>query len=286
MAEFDSSRKNIILFLLAFVIIDSLIGVFLYGDSESGKNTRNAVTNIEVCITSGLATSFALLVVIRQGLSGLHGKTYAALAIGMASWFMGELIWTYGEVMLGTNAQSNSLADVFWLTGYGFLGYNLAKMYAYFDRVVNKWTMITISTGIGFIVSALIYQIFLIASFGSVNESLVFMLRTAYPIGDFIILVPSIVLMITLKSAKLHFSPSFFIALSLFITGLADIVFSYVSLAKLSDAEWMAAPIYNFAYLGIAGALYWYNRFVIFDEKRFASKLVGKPDQGNQDMID
>ena len=270
--ELDSSRKKVLLLLVAFLIIDCVVAFSAYGNTESGRNARNAITNIEVTTTAGIAAAFATLVVFKQGLSGLHGKTYAALAIGIVLWFVGEAVWTYDEVGLSHSLPSNSLADVLWLAGYGFFGYHLFKTYVYLAKTINKSVVFAVSIAVGLIIWNLISEMIAVADLGSSQGLITFAFRTAFPVGDFVILVPSVLLLITLRKAKLYYSPWFFITISLLVTGLADIAFAYISIANLPDAEWMAAPIYNFAYLSMAGGLYWYNRFVIFDKDR-ASKL-------------
>ena len=66
----------------------------------------------------GNAAILSLVIVYRQGLDGLLGKAYAALAIGISFWFIAEMIWTYYQVGLGIESPFPSVADLFWLIGY------------------------------------------------------------------------------------------------------------------------------------------------------------------------
>ena len=278
-AEQDSTRKKIIYILLAFALVDSLVAVFAYNDDEPGISVRTAVTDIEAMLTAGTAAVLATIVVARQGIDGLHGKTYAALAIGMLMWFSGEIVWTYYEVGLQIELPSYSMADVFWLFGYGFIGYHLFKTYVYFSKVMNKAGIIAVGFAASVAISFLVYWMFLDSNLETIDGVITFLFRISYPVGDFVLIVPSILLLATLRNAKLHFSPWFFISIAFLVTAAADILFSYFSLLEKFEGEWVANLLYNSANLCLAGGLYWYNKFILFDpakaEKQRTSKEKG-----------
>ncbi|MGH9991379.1 MAG: hypothetical protein ACREAZ_01885 [Nitrososphaera sp.] len=270
-AEMDAARKKIVLVLAGIVAVDVLVAVFAYASSDSGGTTRTAVTDVEVMVTAGTAMGLAAVVVARQGLGGLHGRTYAALAIGATMWFIGEILWVYYEVGLQIELPSYSPADVFWLLGYGFFGYHLFKMYLYFARTISRAAIIAVGSVVIFSLSYLFYQMIVTTDFGTLDGIITFAFRISYPVGDFVLIMPSILLVITLRKAKLHYSPWFFISVALLITAAADTIFSYLSLTGLSEIEWIANLLYDAANLCLAGGLYWYSRFVIFDERRASS---------------
>ena len=270
--ELDTARKKILILLMTFAVLDAAAAIFLYNSDQLSDGVRTAVTDIEVTITAGIAAGFAIIVVARQGLDGLHGRTYAALAIGAIMWFVGEILWTYQEVIMQIDLPAYSMADVFWLLGYPFFGYHLLKTYKYFSKSVNKAGLAVISSGAGILISILIYQIFNVSDFGTIDGIMTSMFRASYPIGDLVLIIPSVLLLVTLRKAKLHFTPWFFISVALLITACADSLFSYLSLIGQIETEWVANLLYDLANLGLAGGLYWYNRFIVFDEKRAQKK--------------
>ena len=65
---------------------------------------------MSVTVTAGIAVVAATSVVLRQKASGLYGKTYVALTIGLACWFAGEFIYTYESVVVGSSFSTISIA--------------------------------------------------------------------------------------------------------------------------------------------------------------------------------
>jgi hypothetical protein len=55
-------------------------------------------------------------------------KTFISLAAGLILWFTAEIIWTYYQLWLGIKNPFPSIADTFWLIGYGFFIYSLYKI--------------------------------------------------------------------------------------------------------------------------------------------------------------
>ena len=264
----DTIRWRIVFVLIAFALVDSVVAIFAYSTNSSGTDLRTKITDAEVMVTQGIAAIIGVIVAIRHGTDGLHGKTYTSLSIGLVLWFMGEIIWTVYEAVLQVDMPSFSLADVFWILGYGFFGFHLFRMYIYFARVINKKAIAGTSIAVGIVISYLIYQMAIVADFGSTDSILTFASRTSYAVGDSVLILPAILLLGTLRKAKLHFSPWFFISISLLTTAAADSIFSFVSLQYDGGNEWISNLLYDSANLCMAGGLYWYNRFVIMDTSK------------------
>ena len=103
----------------------------------------------------------AVITVYRQKLDGLYGKTYGSLAIGLGLWFIAEIIWTYFELGLQINTPFPSIADLFWLVGYGFFAYHLYRIYNFMSRETIEHTAIifvsvTIAIALGYMVNLFI----------------------------------------------------------------------------------------------------------------------------------
>ena len=80
-------RKKLVLTLIvAVAVANSLI---IFPDSESRPLFSDVTINASVAVAFGLS----LLVVWRQKLDGLNGRTYAAFAAGLGLWFVAEILW-------------------------------------------------------------------------------------------------------------------------------------------------------------------------------------------------
>ena len=139
----------------------ALIGSIIVANSfiilSQGKD-RVFFSNWTINITAAIALALAVITVYRQKLDGLYGKTYASLAIGLGLWFIAEIIWTYFELGLQINTPFPSIADLFWLVGYGFFAYHLYRIYNFMSRETIKPTTIilvsvTIAIALGYLVN-------------------------------------------------------------------------------------------------------------------------------------
>jgi hypothetical protein len=222
-------------------------------------------TSVSVTITAGIALAPAMVVVARQKMTGLYGKTHVALVIGLVCWFAGEMIWTYDNVIAGKESTQLSFADIPWLALYAFFGYYIMKMYGFFGHAVNKYHVIAVISLVGAIIASTTNTI--LSSLGEV-EPLIVAIRLAYPIGDAVMIVPSLILLITLRHGLLTYTPWLFVSVALILIAAADILFSNISLLEMFDLYQVAYPLYNAANLTFAGGLFWYSMFGIYDQNR------------------
>jgi hypothetical protein len=262
--QLDLTRKKILLVLAILVTSDLAAALFLYDTtSDESINARTATTNVEVMLATGAAAGLGLLVAIRQGVQGLHGRTYAALAIGLVMWTAGEICWVYDEVFLQNELPTDGLADIFWISGYPFLGYHLFRNYLYFSGSINRSLVIVSGIGTALAMAYVTFATSTVAQVSSSEDLVSSIFRISYAVGDCIIIFPAFLLVVTLRKAKLHFSPWFFISIGLMFTALADVIFAFVSVLGLADSEWMANLLYDAANLTIAGGLYWHYKHIV-----------------------
>jgi hypothetical protein len=222
-------------------------------------------TPASVTITAGFALAAAIVVIVKQKTTGLYGKTYVALAVGLACWFAGEMIWTYDNVIAGKEPAQLSVADMPWLALYAFFGYYIIKTYRFFGRSINKYHVIVVVAIVGAVMANTTYA--LLSSLGQI-EALVVAVRLANPIGDAVLIVPSLLLLITLRHGLLTYTPWLFVSVGLILIAAADILFSNIMLLGAFDLRQVAFPLYNAGNLTFAGALAWYFRFGIYDQNR------------------
>ena len=219
---------------------------------------------VSATVTAGIAVSAAAAVVFRQKFGGLYGKTYVALAIGLACWFAGELVYTYDSVIMGSSSSSLSLAEVPWLMLYAFFGYYVFRTYRFFGYAVSRLHMISVLAGVSVLMAVTTYSILTALGPAVEKDKPLVIIRLIYPIGDAVLLGPSVLLLLTLRHGLLTYTPWLFVSVGLILIAGADIAFSNMSLFQI-DLGPVVYPLYSAGNVAFAGALLWYNRFGIYD---------------------
>jgi hypothetical protein len=232
---------------------------------------------MSVTVTAGIALAAATAVVLRQKASGLYGKTYVALTIGLACWFAGEFIYTYESVFAGSSFSTISIAEGPWLALYAFFGYYIFKTYRFFGYAVKRNHLLIVLAGVSLLMAVTTSSI--LNSLGSaVENDPLLLVRLLYPIGDAVLLAPSVLLLLTLRHGLLTYTPWLFISIGLVMIAAADIAFSNMSLLQITDLGVITFPLYNAGNLAFAGALLWYSRFGIYDQ----GKALNSFQEGNR----
>ena len=253
-----STAKKLALVLVASVAAINLVVTF------SNPGDRLTFSDMAAIATASTALAFSLVVVSRQKLDGLHGKTYAALTVGLAFWIAAEVIWGYYEIALGMDTPFPSVADVFWLAGYVPFAYHLFRTYRFFGKAINPYTTAIVAAGAAVFLG---YTIALIYS--SMEEPLSdiasFSLGIAYPVLDAVLVVPAIAILLFMRKGELTSVPWMLLSSAMIMYAVGDSGFAYDALLSLTEEIWVWNIFYNAGDLCIAGALFWHNRFFVLD---------------------
>jgi hypothetical protein len=259
-SDLESTRRKLSLIVIGSAVLAS---VLILASVE-----KNFSSDTALVVSSGVGLAFGIVVVIRQKLDGLHGKTYTALVVGLAFWFIAEVTWAVYEIGMGIEAPFPSLADAFWLLGYVFFAYHLYRTYKFFNKTFHP--RMPTATALG--VSALMAVLFLITTYPlempSSDDLLSFVITTTYLIADAVLIIPAVVILSSLWRGKLTSTPWILLSLSLLLVAVADSGFSYSISQEHEEHLWIWDILYTAGYILMAGALYWHNRFMIFDEKK------------------
>jgi hypothetical protein len=188
--------------------------------------------------------------------------------LGLISWFSADLALMYYYYALGIGEQKLvSLTDGFWFAGYVFLAFHLFTVL----RSISS----TIRTGIVVIVSIVtllfvIYNVFSLTS----SEFLIdvdfaaFVVTVAYPILDLILIIPSAIILVSLRKDYEHSIPWFLSSLSLLVNAIADDGYVNDFVNGNSQNLWIWDLFYVTDFIIMAGALFWYNKFHISNQMR------------------
>jgi hypothetical protein len=162
-----------------------------------------------------------------------------------------------------------SLTDGFWFSGYVFFALHLFTVLRSLRGTIKPRVAVIVS-----IVTLLfvIYNVFNLAS----SEFLVdvdfaaLIVTVAYPILDLMLIIPSAIILVSLRGDYQHSVPWFLSSLSLLVNAVADDGYVNDFVNANSHNLWIWDLFYVTDFIIMAGALFWYNKFHISNEIRKA----------------
>jgi hypothetical protein len=262
-----AQRRTAFAVVAAIIVVNSVI---LLSPSEK----QNYVGSILRPLTAAVAVAFSLIVVYRQKLDGLLGRAFGSLALGLVLWFAAELIWGYYAVILRVDVPFPSLADAFWLAGYGPLGYHLfstSKLYRAFHNASKR--IFVVGLAVAIFSSVYILSVLSLSKLSGPDSTLALAITIIYPIADAIVIVPAVLSIAKSGRGELTAVPWIFI--SWILTAIADALFGYSADANMAGHFTLWNLFYNAAYLMMAAGLYWHNKFFVMDDDKM-KKLWSK----------
>jgi hypothetical protein len=261
-----TSRKKMFLGLVGAALACGGITFFapINGD-------RSFYSNVLAVVASGSAFALSLQIVRRQKLKGVFPQMYASLALALGLWFTAEVTWAYYELGLGIETPFPSVADAFWLAGYVPFFYFLIGIIKYFLGFSRSMILpVIFAAALGFVVLGhIVLQLYQTADLSSQDGLVSYIIGSAYPIGDMLLLIPAAAVFIQLRKGKLTFTPWAFIVIAILVFIIADIGFAYSTLSdETGDLNWVWNPLYNIGDFAIAISLLWHKQFFTLDEKK------------------
>ena len=237
----------------------------------SDHNNKRSSTLVILNTTAAIASGFGITAIWRHGLLGLHGKSYLFLTMGLIFWFSADLTLAYYYFALGIEEQIHvSFTDFLWFAGYVFLAVHLFTVLRLIHTKINLITVVVASVATLLFIS---YNVFNIMS-SSAQSHLVLgnftdvVVTVSYPVLDLILIVPSLLVLVNLRKDYAQSIPWLLSSLSLLINAIADdgYVNDFVNGQLHKLLFWDMFYLTDFILM--AGALFWYNRFHISQEKR------------------
>ncbi|MGI0029558.1 MAG: hypothetical protein ACREAQ_07605 [Nitrososphaera sp.] len=261
--HFPTFFRVIIAIISTLVALYALLTIILNED----KYSLLVFSDLSINAAAAGALILSSLIVYRQKLGGLHGKTYAAFAAGLALWFAAELVQTYYEIGTEDEVPFPSIADALWLLGYGPFGYHLFVTYRFFNRSAAPHSLVLVSA----LTAAIFGSIVPLTIF---NSSLLYddlpalFVNVAYPALDAALIVPAIMMFSILRKGRFGSVPWVLLSASILIIAAGDSAFGYISATSPDSEIWGFSIFYFTGYLCMAGALYCHNRLFIFNMAR------------------
>ena len=126
--------------MIIAIIIANVIVIF------SEQHGKHSVSLWTLNITAATASILCIIVILRYGIHGLHGKSYLFLALGIISWFSADFTLLYNYYSLGIEEQRLvTITDVLWFAGYGFLSLHLFIVIHFLHIKIKSTTVIGVS---------------------------------------------------------------------------------------------------------------------------------------------
>jgi hypothetical protein len=265
-----SRTKLIIGFIVATLAVNSII--LLAGDAT----TQNYLGNILRPIVAAIATALALIVVLRQKLAGIFGRSYAFLAGGLVLYLIAEILWGYFSIGLGIEVPFPSLADAFWLAAYAPFGYGLYSLFRLYSKQGKSQlkAVLVVSLSVAAFSAAYIAQLISVTDLNEPDANIALAISIAYPVLDGILIIPA--LLVIFSSGKGYLTSIPWIFVSWVFTAIADSIFGFTAVMSLAGDISIWNLFYNAAYLSMAAGLFWHNRYMIFDAKRVTNPHLEK----------
>ncbi|HXV47021.1 MAG TPA: hypothetical protein VD736_10150 [Nitrososphaera sp.] len=259
-------RKNLLLGLVAAIAaVNAVVLLTVGSDIESHVGDLSRIGTI------GSAVVMSFIVVARQKVSGLFGRAYLSLAIGLLLWLVAESIWAYYEIGLAIETPFPSIADAVWIASYGPFAYHIFTTSKFFGKGVKKSSMIIVSIAAAMFLAFYIQAIVSVSELEGAEALTSFAISIAYPVFDVMLIVPAVLMVTNAGRGQLTSIPWIFIGWILMAT--ADSLLGITAVTNFTGEIFHITMTYNATYLFFLAGLIWYNKQFIVDDKQLANRM-------------
>ncbi len=267
MASEEKTRHRLTLKFFIFSMIIAIIianTIVIFSDSYSKHSISLWILNI----TAAIASILGIIAICRYGIHGLHGKSYLFLTLGLISWFSADFTLLYDYYALGIEEQRLvTTTDALWFAGYGFLALHLFITLRSLHIIIKSKVVIVVSIITVLFISYNLVNL-LSHDFHINDDFIVIIVTILYPILDFILIIPSSIILVTLRKDYEQNIPWFLSSLSLLVNAIADDGYINDFVTGNSENLWFWELFYITDFIIMSGALFWYNKFHISNALR------------------
>lgn len=261
---------------LVTCILIGLFGLTALGYLLSSNDPHHSLINDLLFLLAPFCSTLGGLYAARAyGRNNTHGLSFYLIAAGLASLFIGEVLFLNYEIILKTQAFP-SLADVFYLLSYplmlvGFL--REVKNYKMKESSLDQVLLMIITVLLGFVVCYFGIYLAYQADESILNNTI----AMAYGVGDlFLIAIALNILVLTFdfKGGKL-FAAWLAICIGVFLTLVADILFAIYNM-QFDQGIWLYRQIdllWVGGYLSIAYGCFSVGHIIKEVQQKIRNKL-------------
>lgn len=209
------------------------------------------LSNLGQLFAAALGSLLAFLAARRPGAE--HRRSWLALSVGVGSWAAGQAVWTYYEVVEGSEVPFPSLADV------GFLVFPVAAAIGLVAWLGGQGTLVATGRDLldGAIIAFSLLVLSWVTALGSVAADssggrLSVVLSLAYPVGD--VILGTLALLALARGRSQERAVLGILALGLAFLASADSAYVYlVSVGEYTSAD-LVSTGWVFGFLLVAAA--------------------------------
>lgn len=243
--------------VFACVIVMNIVIVF------SSTEIRSVMIDLTAVLTSGTAVFISGTATLLAYLRKRKREHYLWLSTGLSFWFSAEVIWAYHRQVLGIEIPYPSIADGAWIIGYGFFAIYIYRILARVGKTcpIEKNLVLMVSLAISLSLAYILNLTFGVAEILSATEDIASTIVSfAYPVLDGILLVPSMVILWSLRKGDPSSNQWIMMSISFVVLTIADIGFGYsfaLAPSVAEEFEWVWAIFYNTGYICIVASVLW-----------------------------
>ena len=160
-----------------------------------------------------------------------------------------------------------TITDALWFAGYGFLALHLFIVIRSLHIKIKSKLVIVVSIITVIFISYNLVNLFSY-DFHIDDDFIAIIVTILYPILDFILIIPSSLILVTLRKDYEHNIPWFLSSLSLLVNAIADDGYVNDFVTGNSENLWFWELFYITDFIIMSGALFWYNKFHISHSKK------------------
>lgn len=235
-SHFQQITEYITFAIVGFVGIAIIFGLGITFDQEQYPIIEDwYFTDILFIVLPAVVLALGVFLLFKYQFRGSHGKAWLFFVLAIASWYVGELTYSY-EVEVDPSDISTLTADIFWIIGYPLFFAFTVFFLKPRKKVISKKIIIS-ATIVSLIF--LVPSLYLTVGIDDELDDFEVFLYGLYPVLDGIILVPSIIVVILFFRGQVNLL-WILILLATFTDIAADTL--YLDL-ELADAYGVGHPI-------------------------------------------
>lgn len=273
-----NQKRVFTLVLLAFIVGINVPVIFNLTFSRAFAIDLTAVlTSGAAILTSGITTMTYYF--RKRGRGG-----YFWSSIGLTFWFAAEVIWVYNRQIVGNDLPYPSIADAAWIIGYGFFALHLYRIMRNLGKTypIEKSLVVLVSFAVSLSLAYILNLTFGVADIlGFRDDTLSPIVSLSYPLLDGILLVPSIVILWSLRKGDPTAFNWLLLSLAFILLTIGDVGFGYsfgLAPDMAENYEWILAIFYNAGYVCIAASVLYsliLDRFI--SRTHLTDDILSKP---------
>lgn len=273
-----NQKRVFTLVLLAFIVSVNIPVIFNLTVS------RAFAIDVTAILTSGAAILASGITTITYYFRKRGRGGYFWSSIGLTFWFAAEVIWVYNRQIVGNDLPYPSVADAAWIIGYGFFALHLYRIMRNLGKScpIEKSLVMLVSFAVSLSLAYILNLTFGVADIlGFRDDTLSPIVSLSYPLLDGILLVPSIVILWSLRKGDPTAFNWLLLSLAFILLTIGDIGFGYsfgLAPDMAENYEWILAIFYNAGYVCIAASVLYslmLDRF--FNRTHLTEDILSKP---------